>query len=148
MAEIEVQGMRQFRRELKKLGNKGLTDALKDEHQKVAQDVVDQAQRNATKWHSRALEYAASSYRAARTVNGAVVRGGSAAIPWAGAAEFGAEHNVTRYRRTGSYVGYNQFMTPLKGGFTIYPAIWDLEEQISRTYISGIDRALRDAFPD
>lgn len=148
MAEIEVKGLAAFRKELRKLEGKTFTDALKDEHQKVAQRVVDASQRRARSTGRRNVVVAATTLKASRTVAGAVVRGGSAQIPWAGAAMFGTRHDVIRQGPRGPYRGWNQFLPAKTGGYVVYPAIKDEESEIVRMYLAGIDRVMRDAFPD
>lgn len=145
---VEVKGLADLRRELKKLDNaKELNDALRAEHQRVAQIVVDRARVIAGSYGPQMVR-AAESISAGRTVNGAVVRAGGARDPWALAAMFGTKHNIQRTGPSGrTYLGWNQFKDAVKGGYTIYPAIERESDRIVEVYGDGIDRITRAAFP-
>lgn len=146
---IEVKGLKEWKREIRKLtGSKEFENALKDEHQAVARKVVEASHRRAAATGRKEIMKAAETLSAGRTLKGAVVRAGGARVPWAGAAFFGTYHNRTRERRTGKYLGYNQFLEPTPGGYVIYPAIEDMRSEITRTYLEGIERVMHRAFPD
>lgn len=145
---VTIKGLDEFKRELKKLAGKEFAEGLKDEHQKVAKRVVAASQRRARMTGRAEIVKAAASLTAGRTMKGAIVRGGGARIPWAGAAMFGAYHDRPRPGRSGSYLGWNQFLVPQRGGYVIYPAIRDERRNIEREYLEGIDRLMRRAFPD
>ena len=80
---------------------------------------------------------AAESNRATRTVGGAGVRMGGVgrSRDWALGAQFGSDR-------------FAQFPAVKRGGYTVYPAIDDLRARIVDEYADGLQRLLRDAFPD
>lgn len=88
-AKVEVHGLRQLRRELRKLGD-DLGD-LKDANAAVSRIVAAEAARRAPKRSGRL----AAGVRGSRAVSRAVVRAGGAAVPYAGPIHWGwPAHNI------------------------------------------------------
>jgi len=148
---IKVVGLSEFRQELKKLDDKGLTDELKNVNFDIAQTVVSAAQAKAS-GQGRMRQVAADSLRPGRQAARAVVTGGGAMLPFFGGAEFGAAQGVPRNTRRGTVAGWNQF-EPWRGsssaaGYFLYPAITELTDEIVDKYGDAIEKIAAKAFPD
>lgn len=148
--DVQVSGLKELNKQLR-----DLPGDLQKELPKInraAADIV------ATDARSNALSIGGVAAKTAPTigvVGGARSAGvgfGGARAPWAGGAEFGAGRNVVRRRRSGSYLGFNQFQewsgNGPKAGYFVYPAIRDNNERIVRTYEEGLNDLLKRAFPD
>ncbi len=149
-ATISVKGLDEFRRELKKLDDAGLTDQLKDVNRKVADLVVDRAQGKAS---TRQERKAAASLRASRQAARAQVVGGNARVPWFTGAEFGAGQNAPRIGPSGRrFLGFNQFGSWTGNGRSagnfLYPAIREATDEIVDMYGDAIEKIAARAFPD
>jgi len=146
---VTVEGLDEFRRELRKLDEKGLIDELKDANYDVAKLVVGRAQQNAS---SRMERSAAASMRPSRQAARAQVTGGGADVPFFGGAEFGAMRNQRRQTPRGTVTGWNQFQ-PWRGsgsgaGYFLYPAIRESTDDIVEMYGEAIEKITARAFPD
>lgn len=147
MAESEritVRGLDEFRRELRKLDDQTFAAELKDTNYRVAHHVVVLASAKLS-GYGRMEARAAQTMRAARTLAAAKLHFGSAAVPFAVGAEFGAHHDV---RRNTGRLGWNQFPQVVRGGRSIYPTIAAETSWIVREYDASIGRIMADAFPD
>jgi hypothetical protein len=150
MGGVKVAGLRELRKELRKLDDSGLTDELRQANIDVAEMVVRSAQGKAS---TRQQRKAAGTLRPGKQAGRAVVIGGNAEVPWFGGAEFGAAQGQRRVGPSGrTFVGFNQF-EPWRGngsdaGYFLYPAIRDDTPQIIETYGDALDRITRKAFPD
>lgn len=133
---VAVAGLDDLRRELRKLDDAGLTDDLKDANKRVADMVVSRAQTNASTPMERR---AASSLRSARQAARAVVRGGSAKVPFFGGAEFGS----LRFTQFRPWTGSNS-----QSGYFLYPAIRESTDDIVDMYNDEIMKISAKAFPD
>jgi hypothetical protein len=145
-AGVTVKGLKEFRREVKKLDNaKDINALLKDAHYRVAQSVIGPAQARAAGLGAMESR-AAGTLRAARTVGAAKVHYGG--VPWAFGAEFGANRNVPRGTKRGPMLGWNQF-NPHRGraGYFLYPTIKALGPRTVELYADELDRITRAAFP-
>jgi hypothetical protein len=149
-AKVNVRGLDDLRRELKKLDEAGLIDGLKDVNQSVAALVVGWAQSRA----STPLEKkAAATLKASRTQARAQVTFGGAKSQFAEGAEFGATRDLLRTTPGGrSVLGWNQFKdwrgNKEDAGYFLFPAIRAHEEEIAEQYLDGIEKLASKAFPD
>lgn len=134
---IYVEGLDEFRRGLRQAGPEA-TEALKEANWRVAQRVVDAADRRAQSV-SRQAALAATSMRAARRQSGADVRIGSASIPFALGAEFGARNYPQFMEWRGASTG---------AGYFLWPTIRSLRDEIAATYLDDLIAAVTPAFPD
>lgn len=148
--DIQVRGLKEL--------NKALKDLPDDLHKELPRINREAAGIAADQGRSNALALggvAAKTAPSIKLVGGARSAGvgfGGVAYPWAGGAEFGAGQNIIRTRKSGTYLGYNQF-EPWKGngptaGYFIYPAIREKNDEIVRTYEEGLEGILKQLFPD
>lgn len=86
---VRIEGLREAVRALERAGVE-LSD-LKAAFRKIGQNVADDAQTNVNDRSGRL----ASSIRPSNTKNKAVVRAGSARVPYAGVIEYGGYNNIT-----------------------------------------------------
>lgn len=133
---IEIPDLREFRREVRAAGPDA-QNALKDANQQVGQRIVDEAQRRAATVGRQAAR-AAESMRAYRAQATVAVRLGSNGIRFALGAEFGARHYAQFPEWRGASTG---------AGYFLWPTIRSLRDEISATYLSLIEEAVRPAFP-
>jgi hypothetical protein len=148
---VQVVGLREFQRELRRLEDVELVNGLKEVNYQVADRVTRWAQARAATVGPMQMR-AAGSLRASRTQARAQVTGGGAKVPFFGGAEFGAAQNRPRSTRRGMRLGWNQFH-PWRGsgvdaGYFLYPAIRSHNTEIVRMYGDGIEELSRRAFPD
>ncbi len=148
-AGVTVKGLDEFRRELRRLNDKGLVDDLKEANHDVASRVVDWAQRRAS---TRMERSAARTLKASRAQRAAQVTFGGAKAPYAAGAEFGAIRGIPRKTVRGEVRGWNQFRewrgNGRSAGYCLYPAIRDNEKQIIEIYGDAIEKIAGRAFPD
>ena len=152
---VRVQGLDQFRRELRRIETDGGPDGialLKEANHKVASMVVSKAQARASSV-GRMQAKAASSLRAGRAQARATVIGGSASIPFFFGAEFGSYAGFSRQRGNRSFVGFNQFLPwkkPGSGntGYFLFPTMKAESRNIIEMYGDELDRVAKRAFPD
>lgn len=151
MPAVKVIGLKEFRKELKKLDDDGFTNELKDVNFDIAELVVRTAQQKAA-GKGRLQQTAARSLKPGRQAARAVVTGGGPKTPFFGGAEFGAGQNVPRNTQRGTVAGWNQF-EPWRGnqsdaGYFLYPAIRDETDKIVDMYGDAIEKITSRAFPD
>jgi len=148
--DIQVSGLKELNKALRDMPG-DLQKDLPKINREVAGFVSDTARSNALSLGGVAAKTAPTISLVGGAKSAGVGFGGARA-PWAGGAEFGAGHNVSRTRRTGSYLGFNQFQpwsgNGPKAGFFVYPAIRDKSERIVQTYETRMDDLLKRAFPD
>lgn len=136
---VRVTGMRELRAALRRLGDRELLRELGKINGRAAQMVRDRARAKA----STAQEAgAASRLRASRGAAKATITLGGK--PYDFGAEFGARPNAERRRKSGSYLGLNQFR-PWRGngqgaGYFLFPALRESREQIIEQYVAEIDK--------
>lgn len=116
---VRVTGLNESLRALKRAGEAEKLGLLKHVFHQAAQHVVNTARGKAS---TRMESAAASVLRASKTQRRAQIlfnerRG------FEHGAEFGAHRNVLRRRKTGSYLGFNQFREPRRDGYFLFPAI-------------------------
>lgn len=150
-AKVNVEGLDELRREIRKLDEQGLTDQLKDANYEVASLVVDAAQARASSLGPMQVR-AAESLKPGRQAARAVVSGGGARVPFFGGAEFGSRRDQERVTVRGSVKGWNQF-DPWRGsgqgaGYFLYPSIRDRTPEIIDRYGDAIEKITHRAFPD
>ena len=79
--------------------------------------------------------------RAASVGGDAAIKSGSeTGLSWANAAMFGTKRDAHRQRKSGSYIGYKQFLASRKGGYVVYPAIEDSTTAIVTVYADAVER--------
>jgi hypothetical protein len=96
---VEVEGLAQFRRELRRLDEAGFTHELKDTNWLIASRVADWAKVRARSM-GRMEAKAADSLRPTRGVTSAAVTLGGAQAPFAPGSEFGAYRDRLRLRKS------------------------------------------------
>ena len=134
---VQVEGLREFQRELRKLGD-DLPRELAAANKQVAELVVDKAQRRAATVSPGARK-SAESLSAARMQRIAAIRLGGNRHPYAAGYEFGS-------------IRHPQF-PPWRGsdanaGYFLYPTIRRENDAIVEVYADLIDAIARAAFPD
>lgn len=148
---LGVEGLDELRRELKRLESGDLSGRLKDANRKVAELVVGRAETRA-RMLGRQAAAAAESLKAARQAARAVVSLGSARVPFALGAEFGARRNRERRTDRGPMLGWNQFPewtgSGAAAGRFLYPTIRDSQRDVEELYMDELDAITADAFPD
>lgn len=151
---VKVVGLKELRKGLKAMDEKGTLDELKDAHQRVGQMVVEAA-RGAASGVSKMAVSAAESLTAARTANAARIRYGGGGYPYAMGAEFGAYRNQLRYNVGGnpprSGMGFNQFQG-FRGsgdgaGYFLYPTIRAERDRTIDMYGDDMERILNKFVP-
>lgn len=148
--DVQVSGLRELNKALRDLPG-DLQKEMPAINREVAGFVASDARSNALSLGGVAAKTAPTIALLGGARSAGVGFGGARA-PWAGGAEFGAGRNITRSRRSGTYLGFNQFEewtgNGAKAGRFIYPAIRDNNERIVRTYEERVDDLLKRAFPD
>jgi hypothetical protein len=144
-----VEGLAQFSRALAQIGADGLRDEVKAANYDVADKLAEAAKEKAVGLN-RQQRAAALSLRATRTQNYAAVRLGSARVPYALGAEFGA---IKRTRKGKIARGFrpwrgNQFSGWGGGpGYFLHPTIREKGPELINDYMTHIDRIMSEAFP-
>lgn len=148
---VKVDGLADFRRELKKLDDPNLVAEFKQANYEIADEVVQHAEFIAA-GVSRQAYSAAQSLKAARS-------GYQAEIAFRNrrgfefGAEFGATRNKQRTLPSGRRVrGWNQFR-PWRGndegaGYFLYPAVRGIDQRAIDLYRKRLDAITAEAFPD
>lgn len=151
---INVEGLNEFRRELRKIESDGGADGialLKEANYRVASMVVSKAQGRAGGVGPQQAR-AASTLRAGRQQARATVTGG-VRMPFFFGAEFGSYSGFPRQRGSRSYVGFNQFLPwkrPGNGntGYFLYPTMRAESRNIIEMYGDELENITKQAFPD
>ena len=154
-ATVNVKGLDQFRRELRKIQQEGGADGislLKEANTRVANYVIAKAQAKAA-GVGRMQHKAALSMRAGKQQARATIIGGGAKMPYFFGAEFGAYPGVRRTRNNRNFVGFNQFerwKRPGNGnaGYFLFPTMRDESRKIIDMYGDELDKIAATAFPD
>lgn len=154
-ATVNVKGLDQFRRELRKIEQQGGADGislLKEANVRVANYVIAKAQARAA-GIGRMQHKAALSMRAGRQQARATIIGGGSRMPYFFGAEFGAYPNVPRTRNNRQFQGFNQFerwKQPGGGrtGYFLFPTMRDETRRIIDMYGDELDQIAKQAFPD
>lgn len=149
MAEaVRIEGLTEFRKELRKVAGKDGLAALKAVNVKVAEMIVERTKPKMAKKSTRS----AASLKAAKTANAAFVRGGGKTAPMFGGVEFGAYQNKARRVARGTVRGWNQFDhwrgNGADAGFFLYDTVRASSEMIIEMYRDGMIEIARDAFPE
>jgi hypothetical protein len=163
---VAVQGLDDFRREIKRIeqrGGSGGLELLKALNIKVAEHVRLRAVARAQPLGPMQRK-AAGSMRVGKRVNAATINAGSDSkrgIGFFGGAEFGAESNVFRPNIGGivkkpntdrAGYGYNQFPewrgNHGKVGYFLFPTLAAEGDEIRRIYWDGLQDIAKHAFPD
>lgn len=134
---IHVTGLKDLRRDLKKAERVEDLAEFRDGLKAAAGIVADEAQDLASVFSNRA----ADTIRPTAGGNTAYVKGGKAALPWYGWADFGSRTPVQgNPRSVGPWAGSGK--GPKRGRF-IYEAIDRKAEAVSDAVAHAVDRALR-----
>lgn len=118
---IVVDGLDELRRELRRIADKGLNDALKAANKEIADEVIARALPRVPVRTGRLR----ASVRGSGTLAGAVGKAGSARVPYAAAIHWG--------RKKGGVIEGRPFLTD---------AAHEVEQHASDTYLAEIDRLL------
>lgn len=169
--QIGVQGLDAFRRELLKVQREGGPrgyDLLKKHNYEVAEFVRRKAVSRAAQV-GRQQSRAAASLISRKSGSRAELVGGNdrrkpkagglgASMPFFGGAEFGADHDVSRMvserrKRYFGDKGWNQFLRYSKTetgqtGYFLFPTMREYSDEIKEFYAEGLDRIMREVFPD
>ena len=137
--EIQVAGLKELRRDIRKLGTPDQMKELKAANAAVASLVVNAAQSRAS---TRSEQRAAATLKVANSVYAGVRLGG---IPGALGAEFGALRNQDRRGPSGrTFKGYNQFQawrgSGAGAGYFMWPAIRDKTPEVLDLYADELVR--------
>ena len=135
---IKVEGLNEFRRELKKL-EENLTPELKQINYELATQVTSWAQTKAAAVSPQASKAAKEGLKASKTAARAQVILGNNKTPYALGAEFGALQWKQFQRWRGNDTG---------AGYFLWPSIRDHREEITKIYGDALDKLARRAFPD
>lgn len=145
-----VEGLAQFSRALAQIGADGLRSEVKQANYDVADKLTNAAKSKAAGLN-RQQRQAALSLRATRTQNYAAVRLGSARVPYALGAEFGAvkrTHTGKIARGFRPWRG-NQFSGWSGGpGYFLHPTIREKAPELINEYMNRIDHIMTEAFPE
>jgi len=146
---LQVDGLVDLQRWLRRIDT-ALPKRLRVVHRQVAELVARTGRANAARLGAMERRAADAGLRARGEQRGAyVVLRASARAPWAMGAEFGANQNTLRIRRTGRYVGYRQFV-PWTGNGTdagrfFYPAVRSEGRKVVSEYLELLDELLATA---
>ena len=135
---IKVEGLNEFRRELKKL-EENLTPELKQINYELATQVTSWAQTKAAAVSPQASKAAKEGLKASRTAARAQVILGSNRAPYALGAEFGSH----QYKQFPAWRGNDT-----GAGYFLWPSIRDHKDEITKLYGDALDKLARRAFPD
>lgn len=128
--------------DLKRLGDKGVNAQLKAVNRQAAELVTSKARANASR-HGKQMARAARTIKASSSATQAFVSMGTdSGDTWATAAMFGTKQGLSRSRNGRTYIGYEQFMPAIPGGYTVYPAIAASGAALRDLYAEGVDKIL------
>lgn len=136
--EVQIEGLKDFVRDLERMQGKAVKNQFKEASKRVAEILIPRAQSRAAGVRRQAA-VAAGTMRAAKQTKRAVIRMGSSAIPWVHGAEYGS-------------IAHPQFL-PWRGsstgaGYFFWPTVRDSNEDILNAYMSELDKIADQAFPD
>jgi hypothetical protein len=148
---VQIEGLIALQKDLRTLDKK-LPAELRKVNLAVAQMVVTKAQATAASLGGVAAKAAPAIKAAAEQRGASVTLKASKSIPFAMGAEFGAGRGIRRDRKTGTYLGFNQFQ-PWKGnstdaGYFMYPTIRGENNHIVEAYEKRLTELLAQVFPD
>lgn len=143
---VRVEGLRELNKALKDIGPEARAE-LKSAAQKVANLVAADAKAAASSLGGVAAKVAPSISPRAGIGGTAGVAFGGARFPMAGGAEFGAGHDRMRNRKSGQYVGYNQFPqwrgNGSGAGYFLYPTIRRDADRIITEFTTALDEVVK-----
>ena len=157
---VVVQGLAEFRREIRRLGDKEVTDELKRANKAAAQIVVDTARPSMVgapgiaRRLGATMKASLSQTRGQLSISSVRTRGGKFILPLG--VEFGSGRNLDRLvLRNGegrTIKGWNQFPdwrgNSAGAGYPIFPALRAEQARIMDTYGDDLERIYGRAFPD
>lgn len=155
-AGVRVDGMKEFRRDLKRLTEDGGSDGrylLKAANLRVAIHVRKHAVQRAARIGDMQFAAALSMKTKSTATAAQLVMGNDPNVPYFDGAEFGARRNRLRARRSGSYIGLQQFKDwkqPGSGntGYFLFPTMRAESEAIKEIWAKEFDRISDKVFPD
>lgn len=125
--KIEVLGLSQFTRELKKAQAAGIGDKMmKKANERVAALVIERAQAIAS---GKMQKKAAGSLTVASSSNSVKVVGGGKDVPYFGGANFGAQRNQRRLIKKGNMRGTRSRATKVRDGEDVSQVVKRVEQQ-------------------
>lgn len=141
---IRVEGLKELQAALRD-ADRGFARQLRVANNDAAQLVVTRGRLLAGA-RGKMFEKAAETLRATSEQRNAKVTLGSARVPWACGANFGARHDVERTTPTRQMLGWNQFPEAVKGhDVFLYAAVEETTpEPFMHSYEDAIDKLLRD----
>lgn len=136
-ARVEVTGLKELRRELRKLeGDGAWKKDLRDAGLKAATIVATDAKASAMRASNpRMGTRAANTIRPLASQTSGTVAAGSKAVPWTLGHIWGSNQ-------------FRQFPKRIKGGYHLYPAIEKNADKIVEIYADAIDDLTKKAFPE
>lgn len=139
-ARVQVEGLAELRRGFRNIQDAEGLREVRDGLKAAAGVAADEAARRAGAFSQRA----ADTIRATAGGNTAYIKGGKAALPWFGWADFGSRTpNRGQPRSIGPWAGSGRGPT---GGRFIYPAIDAKDAEIAEIVADALDRAMRRLF--
>lgn len=147
-ADLQVSGLKELRRELRKIDAE-LPKEIKRINKFVAEQIVlpgarrrgAMPRRNVAGGQARIGAKAAASIRALAQQGKAGVAMGGARFPWIPGSEWGSTGRNRRARMFPQRSGVSK-------GFILYPAVREKEADIREAYAEMLDDLLRQAFPE
>ncbi len=131
-APIRIEGLAEFRRELRAAGAKFPREIAKANRE--AADIVATTARGKAEAQGGVARKAAPSIRAGGTQRAGIVRAGGDRYPYYFGSDFGS-------------VRFKQFPSFLKGGRIVYPSWAEKRPVILERHGEALERALKGAFP-
>lgn len=156
--KVEIVGLRDFQRELKRIGPE-FAKELKDANLEAAYRVSQEAKRRAPRGPHQGGKRVApiwTQIRPGATARGGFVQTGNAAAPHAVVYEFGGTiprrgHSKKLIRairqRHGSFEKAGLSVTRVRAQPYLYPALAAMRDEVTEFYGEAIDRVSRRAFP-
>ena len=139
---VEIEGLKELRKELKRMGSEWPKELQKTNKQAAAL-VVPEAKRRAAQSHSnlaggvaRVGSRGVASIRPLATQRSAQIAGGGAKVPWFGGNEWGSSGR------------FRQFPARAKEGHILWPAAKAKEPEVIKAYEKMLDDLTKRAFPD
>lgn len=153
-ASVNVKGLNELRRELKKLDQADSSEwrkALSKVNYDVARLVVGKAKPRMAGLPGPGSRSSASLTASKSGVAARLAFGGARA-PFAEGVEFGSARNIPRRTARGTVRGWNQFQAwrgnGPDAGYALFPTIRESTEEIVEMYGDAIDEVMQAAFPD
>jgi hypothetical protein len=149
-APLRIVGLREFQADLRAL-DKTLPREIRVVNLSVAKMVRDKAVSKGVSQGGLAAKAAPTLKALAQQRSASIKLTATAAVPFALGAEFGAGHNIERQRKTGTYLGYNQFKewrgAGAGSGYFLWPTVREQEDAIAQSYLTRLTELTNRVFP-